>query len=553
MAKEHKVGIYARLSREDSRAGESVSIENQKLLLMKHVKEMGWELVDIYQDDGWSGTNQNRPDLQRLLQDVKIKRINTVLIKDLSRLGRNYLEVGNLSEVFLPEHGCELVSMNEKLDEMAVFRNWFNEQHSRSTSTKVKAVKRMCAQDGKFLGAYAPYGYKKSPENKHLLVPDELTAPIVKKIFELRASGMGYNAVARHMNEMGIASPRDYYYQQKDKDNPRHEGHCWNSVSLKGMLCNEIYIGNVVSFKHGSESYKSHKLVSKPEDEWIRADNVHEPLIDLELWERVQKLAESRYIRRPQKDGSSSVFTGLLVCADCGMKMRSTTQRKTRKNGNLYEHTNFTCATYSKSGHKGCPPHTIAEKTLHELVAEQIRKHAKMVQHNESRIIDNITAMQTNEVSASKKTFAADLKTHQKRLSMLDKLIEKLYEDRVNGIVPEAVFKNLIQKYEQERLGRTDTVKSLEKRIASIRQNSDNAARWARLIKQYTRVETLDSDTLLLLIEKVIVHEAQIIDGERICDIRIVYHHVGEVDWLAQTGEVELELVGMEVVHEQAV
>ena len=153
MAKEYKVGIYARLSREDSRAGESVSIENQKLLLMKHVKEMGWELVDVYQDDGWSGTNQNRPDLQRLLQDVKNKRINTVLIKDLSRLGRNYLEVGNLSEVFLPEHGCELISMNEKLDEMAVFRNWFNEQHSRSTSTKVKAVKRMRAQDGKFLGA----------------------------------------------------------------------------------------------------------------------------------------------------------------------------------------------------------------------------------------------------------------------------------------------------------------------------------------------------------------------------------------------------------------
>ena len=221
MAKEYKVGIYARLSREDSRAGESVSIENQKLLLMKHVKEMGWELVDIYQDDGWSGTNQNRPDLQRLLQDVKNKRINTVLIKDLSRLGRNYLEVGNLSEVFLPEHGCELISMNEKLDEMAVFRNWFNEQHSRSTSIKVKAVKRMCAQDGKFLGAYAPYGYKKSEDNKHILIPDELTAPLVRKIFELRASGMGYNAVARYLNENDIIAPRDYYYQQKGEENPR--------------------------------------------------------------------------------------------------------------------------------------------------------------------------------------------------------------------------------------------------------------------------------------------------------------------------------------------
>jgi hypothetical protein len=231
-------------------------------------------------------------------------------------------------------------------------------------------------------------------------------------------------------------------------------------------------------------------------------------------------LAEKRYIKRPRKDGTSSIFTGLMVCADCGMKMRHSTQRKTRKNGNLYEHTNFSCATYSKSGHKGCPPHIIAEKTLHELVAEHIRAHAKMVKCNENSIIQNIISMQTSETAASKKSFGTELKSHNKRLAMLEKLIEKLYEDRVTGTVPESVFKNLIQKYEQERIERQQAVKSLETRIANIKSNSDNAVMWAKQIKQHTKLETLDAGTLLTLIDKIIVSEAQIIDGERVCHVK---------------------------------
>jgi hypothetical protein len=454
--------------------------------------------------------------------------------------------------VFLPEHGCELISLNEKLDEMAVFRNWFNEQHSRSTSTKVKAVKRMCAQDGKFLGAYAPYGYQKSPGNKHLLIPDETAAPIVHRIFEMRASGMGYNAIARNLNETGVTSPRDYFYQLQDSANPRRESHCWNQVSLRGLLHNEVYIGNVVSFKSGSESYKSHKLVSKPKEEWIHAEGVHEPLIEREVWDTVQKLTEKRYIKRPKKDGTSTIFTGLLVCADCGMKMRGTTQRKTRKNGNLYEHTNFTCATYSHGGINVCRPHTIGEKILHELIAEQMRSHAKMVYYNESRVIENIVAMQTSETAANKKSFGAELKNCNKRLAMLDKLIEKLYEDRVNGAVPETVFKNLIQKYEQERVERQEAAKNLEKRIESVRQNNNNAATWAKQIKQYRELETLDAEILLRLIDKIIISEPEVIDGVRICDIKIVYNLVGNLDWLTETGEIA-EIAGTEVAREQAI
>ncbi|MDR2569585.1 MAG: recombinase family protein [Oscillospiraceae bacterium] len=537
---EKRVGIYARLSREDSRSGESVSIENQKLLLLKHVQEMGWELVEIYQDDGFSGTNQNRPALQRLLQDVKDGHINTVLIKDLSRLGRNYLEVGNLAEVFLPEHNCELISLNEKLDEMAVFRNWFNELHSRSTSNKVRAVKRMCAQDGKFGGAFAPFGYIKSPENKHKLIPDELAAPIIRKIFELRASGLGYNALARRLNEEGITSPRDYYYQQRDSVNQRREAHCWTNVTVKGLILNEVYIGHMVSMKQGTKSYKSPKMVAKPKEEWIRVENTHEPLIEMELWEKVQALAEKRHISRPKKDGErASIFSGLMVCADCGMRMRHATQRKTRKNGNLYEHSNFACGTYSRSGHMGCKPHIIGEKTVVEIVLNHIRSYAKMVSYDEERIIQNIVAQHTSESTVSKKTFDTELKSHNKRFDMLNKLIEKLYEDRITGAVPETVFKNLIQKYEEERVEKQQAIKSLESRMAELKENTISATTWARQIKQYTELEKLDVEILMTLIDSIIVSEAKVIDGERVHEIQIIYNHVGDVNWLGMIGKSE--------------
>jgi len=227
-----RVGVYVRLSKEDSRMGESVSIENQKLMLTKHVQDMGWELISVYQDDGFSGTNQNRPNFQRMLTDVKQGHINVILIKDLSRLGRNYLEVGNLAEIFLPEHGCELISLNEKLDDMMVFRNWFNEMHSRSTSNKVKAGKRASAQNGKYVGTYAPYGLKKDPQNRHKFMIDENTAPIVRRIFEMRGCGTGFRAIAAKLNEDGIISPRDYYYQNKNTKNPTRTSRLWNENTI---------------------------------------------------------------------------------------------------------------------------------------------------------------------------------------------------------------------------------------------------------------------------------------------------------------------------------
>ena len=542
MAKNHEVGIYVRLSQEDSRAGESVSVENQKLMLTKHVKEMGWELKEIYCDDGFSGTNQNRPAFQRMIADVKQGYINTILIKDLSRLGRNYLEVGNLAEVFLPEHGCELVSLNEKIDEMMFLRNWFNEQYCSSTSKKVKAAKKICAENGKFLGSYAPYGYRKNPENKHKLVVDEDTAPIVRKIFELRAQGKGYKLIAAYLNEAGIAAPRDYYYQQKGEANPVRSNHLWNDRTVNFILQSEAYIGNTVQGKVGTVSYKNRTIVSKPKDDWIIAEGTHEPLIGRDIWDKVQEIGQKRYQPRIKSDGTFSIFSGLLVCADCGFKMRSHTKKKTRKDGSLYEHPTFICGNYARSGKMACTAHFISEDALKELVAEQIREHARLVKHDEKRIVAQILRLQNDEATSSRAAYESELKCHNSRLALLDKIIVKLYEDRVTGAVPVVTFKTLIQKYEQERSERQQSVKSLETRIASIRRDNDNAAAWARLIKQYANLEVLSAEAMLTLIDNIVISDAQTSGDKQIRDIKIIYKYIGNADILsADMGEAVMD------------
>jgi len=530
--KDRAVGIYVRLSQEDSRAGESVSVENQKLMLTKHVKEMGWELKEIYIDDGWSGTNQNRPAFQRMMADVKQGFINTILIKDLSRLGRNYLEVGQLSEVFLPEHGCELISISEKIDEMAVFRNWFNEQHSKTTSKKVKAARKICAENGKFLGTYAPYGYKKDPENRHRLIIDEMTAPIVRRIFEMRAGGMGFRAIVCKLNEDGVTPPKEYYYQNKNRKNPIRTNGLWGETPIKQMVRNEAYIGNLVHGKVGTVSYKNSKTIAKPQDEWIRAEGTHEPIISMELWDKVQSLFQKDYKPRRRKDGQTNLFVGLLNCMDCGFKLRALVERRDRPDGSEYRRNYYTCGNYARSGKLACTIHCIPETTLIDLVSEHIRTHARMVERNEERIIEAIFTMQKSETVSYRAAYQGEIENHKKQIAKLDLIIENLYGDRVTGVISEDMFKRYAAKYEQERVDRLKSVETLESRIRAIKENTDNAETWTRLIKQYTTLEILDSETLLLLIDKIIIGESEFTGKERTREIKIEYNYVGDLDRL---------------------
>ena len=530
--KDYKVGIYVRLSKEDSRSGESVSIENQKLMLSKHVKEMGWELREIYQDDGFSGTNQNRPAFQRMIVDVKSGFINTILIKDLSRLGRNYLEVGNLAEVFLPEHGCELISLNEKLDDMMVFRNWFNEQHSKSTSVKVRAGKRVSAQNGKHMGAYAPYGYRKDPENRHKLVIDEATAPIVRRIFQMRVSGMGFRTIVVKLNEDGIIPPSEYRYQSRGGKNPKKTSKMWSDTTVKDILKNEVYLGTLVNGKTGTISFKNQKQVRKDAESWIRIENTHEPLVDVATWEKVKTLAEKNHRPRRRHDGETNLFTSILFCADCGFRLRGQAERRTRKDGSINKNVFYMCSTFARCGKNACTCHSIGEKTLVGLVVENVRAYARKVALDESRMVNAILEYQGSDVFSYRMAYEAELANHHKRIAKLDTLIESLYEDKISGLVPDSLFKRQIVKYEKERVECNRAAKDLDKRLAKAKPLVDNASAWVKLIKQHNDITalTLDSQTLLALIDRIVIGETQHINGRRVCDIKIIYNYVGCLD-----------------------
>jgi hypothetical protein len=410
----------------------------------------------------------------------------------------------------------------------------------------------MCAQNGKYMGTYAPFGYKKDPQNKHRFVIDESTAPIVGKIFALRIDGKGYKAIASYLNECGIIPPRDYYYQGKNTANPLRINHFWCDTTVKTILSNEAYIGNLIQGKEGTVSYKNKARISKPKDDWVRAEGTHEALIDSETWAQAQKISEKRYKPREQKDGKASIFSSLLNCADCGYKMRITTKNRPRSDGSIYHRISFICGNYARSGKTACSTHFIGEEVLHELVVRQIREHAQMVELNEEKVVESILRLQNSESETNRTAYTSELKSHETRLTALDRLIEKLYEDRLSEKITEKTFINLIQKYEKEQIERQQTAENLEKRIQNIRHSKADASKWAGMIKKYTQLEKLDAQTLLLLVDRIEVGEVSGLGGSRVCDIKVVYNYVGGLE-MTESANDSGTPEGTEAAYEQAV
>ncbi|MCL2697518.1 MAG: recombinase family protein, partial [Oscillospiraceae bacterium] len=302
----------------------------------------------------------------------------------------------------------------------------------------------------------------------------------------------------------------------------------WTCVTVRGILDNEVYIGNMVQGKYGSASYKSHKLITKPIEEWIRVEGTHKPLISMELWDMARDIAEKRFHPHKRKDGSVSIFCGVLYCAGCGFKMRSSTLKSTRKNGKKYIYNRFLCGTYSRSGRATCTPHTIGENDLHELVASQIREHAKKVQLDEKRMVEQIMKMQNLQAVSGRAACTNELQSHNDRLATLDKLIEKLYEDRLAGIVTETTFKDFVQKYERERLDCKKVVLKLEIKLTKFGENENEASKWAKEIRRFARLETLDLQTILMLVERIEVSDIEKSKNTIMRDIKLIYKYAGE-------------------------
>ncbi len=531
----YKVGAYLRLSRDDERSGESLSIENQREIIKEYVEKRGWIYHQEYIDDGMTGTNFERPSFQRMVDDARNGEINCIITKDLSRFGRNYIEIGQFTDYLFPSIGCRFIAINdgvdtlEKENELMPFKNLVNEWYSRDQSKKVKSAKTARAKNGYFMGAYAPYGYIKNEERLPPLLIDDEVAHIVVEIFQMRAEGLGYRAIATKLNERNITPPREYYYQKIGKPNPKKSLKSWSDVVVRQILSNECYIGNIVQMRIGTLSYKNRKIVNRPKEDWVRAENTHQPLISMELWETACRLAErGKNIARSCKDGEVSLFSGLLQCADCGRSMKMARDSNVRKDGHRNNRHAYICCGYSAAGKAFCTPHRTMQIILHDLVLKQVQAYAQKIEINEEEVVKQIRKKkelcQSNEQKSLKKNQA----TLTRRLDDLENLVAKLYEEMVLGDIPRETVLQMIEKYKKEQAEKSLNLNEITEKLNITKEMDKGIKDWIKLIKTCTNIETIDRELMIKLVDKIIVGQKTEVNGVPTQDITIVYNLLGE-------------------------
>ena len=500
-----KTGIYMRLSRDDDRAGESVSIEHQRMILTKYVQERGGVIVDEYIDDGWSGTDFDRPDVKRLLSDAQAGKIDTIVVKDLSRFGRNYIQVGQYIDYIFPAYGIRFIAINDRVDtldrgsaamDMMPIMNVFNEWHAASTSKKIRAVLQASQRAGKYTNWSYPYGYRAGTDDKRTAVVDEAAADIVRRIYDLRLRGLSAKAIAKTLTDEGIPNPATYFTKL---DKSKREGVFsarWAPQTVRWILSNPTYLGHTLQHRTTSVSYKNHKTVNIPKSEWIVNENVHEPIISKEVWDKVQ--ASYREGRgRADKAGRMHPLSGRLVCPDCGKKLKF----KCSKGGSGY----FVCRTYADLGKQYCLSHRVSEKWLEELVLTDIRSMLSGVKIDEAKLKERFLKERERQGGFSRSSDEKQLKACKARIVELDQLIQAAFEEKVLHKLPESALVSLCNKYQAERESVLKRMDEIEARLSAPDRKEGEAEAYLAKIKRYTACGELTREACLQLIDFITV------------------------------------------------
>lgn len=528
----YNAGIYVRLSQEDMRAGESLSIENQKLILTKYVAEQGWNLIDTYVDDGYSGTDFNRPAVIRLLDDAKMGKINLIIVKDLSRFDRNYIQVGQYIDYIFPTYNIRFIALNDNVDtlnansttmDMMPIMNVFNEWHAANTSKKIKAVIEANCKAGKYRATNAPYGYVKGNDENRLPVPDEPAASVVRRMFEMRSQGISPRHIADMLNEEKILTPSDYLYAKQGKPNPRKTTHLWCTERVRKMLQNPTYLGHLVQMRTTTVSHKNHKLIKRNEEDMVVIKNTHEPLVSQEMWDKCREMDNSVSQGKRDKHGEIMPLSGLMYCADCGEKMRlgwNNTTTGSKKKPRKYLRHNYQCGAYSRYGKFYCTSHHIKMKDINAIVLADIRMMSTLVVEDEEKARQQFLAQKEQINSHQIEMEQKRLRDGKYRLEELRKLIPSIYEDKVLGKIPEDVCVNLLEKYQAEQKELSEDVSKLEAKLSAVKQDKDDVEEFIRRLKKYTDVQELTREMALELIEYVTIDEYS---ADRPRDIHIYY------------------------------
>lgn len=524
--------LYCRLSQEDLQAGESGSIQHQKLILQRYADEHHFLNTQFFVDDGFSGVSFERDGLQAMLQEVEAGRVATVITKDLSRLGRNYLKTGELIEIVFPENGVRYIAINDGVDtarednEFTPLRNWFNEFYARDTSKKIRAVKQAQAQKGERVNGEYPYGYIPDPNNRHHLIPDPDTAPIVKQLFTLFVAGWRMCEIQNWLLDNQVPTIGALRYQRTGQ--ARYQKamiapYVWPEKTIYDILARVEYLGHTVTAKTHKVSYKSKKTRKNDEDRRYFFPDTHEPLIDKETFELAQKRIATR--NRPTKSTEIDIFSGLLFCADCGHKMYY-------RQGASIEPRKFcyTCGAYRNRARTGsaCTSHYIRKNILLELVLEDMRRVTQYVKEHESEFVQKAAEYGEKELQKELARQQRDLKKSQARLSELDTLFRKLYEDNALGRISDSQFVFLTSGYEDEKKSLVQKVNELQKQIDTVTQRKRDIGRFIQLVGKYSEIRELTYESVHEFIDRILIHELDKDTNTR--KIEIHYSFVGPID-----------------------
>lgn len=528
----HRVGIYLRLSRDDGNSNaESMSIVTQKQMLTDYVKERGWDLTETYIDDGYSGTTFDRPAFQRMLKDIEHGYIDCVITKDLSRLGRNYAKTGYYTEEYFLEHGIRYIAVNDNVDTMkddndiAPFKNILNEMYAKDISRKIRSSRAVSTRQGKFMGSKPPFGYTRDPDDKHKLIPDEIPAQIVYRIFHMYALGDTARHIGDVLNNEGILSPRAFYYDRIGRENPLQESMTWNSSTILQLLRNQVYIGNMAQGKRRVTSFKTKNRVVVPEEDWIVVENTHEPIVEKDVWAQVQKrLSEGKRVPHITKSGEVSLFAGIARCADCGAAMTFNTKTVRGRTYYIYK-----CSRYSTHGKSVCSIHYTPAAALEDAVLQNIRFNAQQLSENNAELMEKLMEISNRGQQSELQDARKRLKEATSRLNTVEAMAQKLFEERCTGNVPDNIFKNLMQGYEAEQDKLNQLIAEKQNAIMELENQTMDISEWAEELKQYTHIEKLDRHIVTTLIDNVQVHESTKEDGIIKQCITVNYKFVGEL------------------------
>ena len=524
--------LYGRLSRDDEMSGESMSIQSQRAILGQYAKEHGFTNCRFFMDDGYSGTNFDRPAFIEMMELVQQGRVKTILVKDLSRLGRNYLEVGRYTEVIFPEYKVRFIAITDGVDsavgenEFAPFKNIINEWYAKDISRKVKSAFKAKALRGEYTGAYPPYGYDRDPADRHKLVPNQYSS-VIGEIFRMALEGKTCGQIARELERQQILRPQAYLHEKFGKfvsDRILQYPFAWDHSSVRAILMNQVYIGNMVHFRTGSKNFKEKKLIWKPETDWIVVEGTHEPLVDAETFWTVQERVK---VKQPRKRCcNANIFRGLLFCGECGKRMAFCNRKNEKRRKSLGS---FSCNTNRLYGGKFCTTHYITLEQVKSIVLEDIRRNAMLASEDTGRYIDYLMQLskagQADEVNALKK----ELETSRHRLAELATLVQRIYEDHVFDRLPEELYQTLSAKYEAETKNLKARISEIQTQLAESASKTQNSKDFAALVAPYADITELDEELVHTLIEKIVIHEKEILDGLPVMRIEIYYRFIGKV------------------------